>query len=157
MIVYRLAKTKYKLDLSGKGAELNGGRWNSIGFAILYTSNNRALCTTEVAVHLPFGVLPTDYHLITIRIPEKSPIQTIQAANLLPTWRTFETTKQTYTKQIGDQFIKDDKALILKVPSAMIQGEWNFLINPVHPLFKKVKIIKTEAFNFDPRLLSKGD
>ena len=61
MIVYRLCKSIYKKDLSGKGAEIAGGRWNSKGYAILYTSESRSLCTAEIAVHTPLGNVPADY------------------------------------------------------------------------------------------------
>ena len=57
MIVYRLSKSKYSADLSGKGAEKAGGRWNSKGVAMVYTSASRALCTAEVAVHVPLGIV----------------------------------------------------------------------------------------------------
>jgi RES domain-containing protein len=68
MNVYRLSKAIHANDLSGKGAEKNGGRWNSHGLPMIYTSQSRALCIAEVAVHLPMGILPEDYRLITIDI-----------------------------------------------------------------------------------------
>ena len=70
MIVYRLTKAKYSHDRSGKGAEKTGGRWNSKGIPVVYTSESRALCTSEIAVHTPLGILPHDYMLITIEIPD---------------------------------------------------------------------------------------
>lgn len=70
MIVYRLSKEIYANDLSGKGAEIAGGRWNSKGSAALYTAQSIALCVTEIAVHIPLGILPRDYRLIHIEIPD---------------------------------------------------------------------------------------
>ncbi len=72
MIVYRLSKSKYSADLSGKGAEKAGGRWNSKGVAMVYTSASRALCTAEVSVHVPLGIVPVDYELVSIEIPDDS-------------------------------------------------------------------------------------
>ena len=66
MIVFRLSKATYALDLSGKGAEKTGGRWNSKGIPMVYTSSSRALCTAEIAVHLPLGLVPSGYHLTTL-------------------------------------------------------------------------------------------
>ena len=64
MILFRLAKQKYSDDLSGLGAELTGGRWNNKGTRILYTSDSRALCTAEIAVHMPIGLIPKDYYCL---------------------------------------------------------------------------------------------
>ena len=71
MIVFRLSKAQFANDLSGKGAELVGGRWNSRGNAMLYTSQSIALCVTEIAVHVPLGILPKDFQLVHIEIPDE--------------------------------------------------------------------------------------
>jgi len=152
MIVYRLSWEKYKEDLSGRGAEIVGGRWNSIGTALLYTGENRALCTAEIAVHTPLGTTPQDYHLMTIEIPEDS-IEVIKTDDLEENWRRFP--HPLYTKFYGDNFVVRNENLTLKVPSAVISGEYNYLNNPKHQLFKNVKILKTEPFEFDKRLFEK--
>lgn len=152
MIVFRLSRKKYKDDISGKGAELAGGRWNSTGVALLYTSGNRALCTAEIAVHTPLGITPKDYFLLTLKIP-KTKAEEIHRKDLPKNWATFP--HQKFTKKIGNNFVNENKNLILKVPSAVIQGEHNYLINPYHPSFKKVKIIDSEPFKFDMRLFEK--
>ena len=72
MIVYRLCKQAYINDLSGHGAEMNGGRWNGKGNPALYTSGSRALAVLEIAVHVPFGLLPTNYYMIAIEVPDES-------------------------------------------------------------------------------------
>ena len=153
MIVYRLSKKKYRADLSGKGAEIGGGRWNSIGNAILYTAENRALCTAEIAVHTPLGITPKDYFLISIEVPKNIKIKEIDKSKLPKKWKTFPHVPST--KKIGDEFVKQKEFLVLKVPSAVIQGEFNFLINSNHKDFKKVKIKSVEAFEFDKRLFDK--
>ncbi len=149
MIVYRLSRAKYSHDLSGKGAELAGGRWNSKGTALVYTGQTIALCMTEVAVHIPFGIIPIDYELITLEIPENE-ITEIKKAELPEDWKSLPNSYSTQT--FGDEFVKNAKHLILKVPSAVVQGEFNYLINPLHSKIKKVKIKKTESFSFDQRL-----
>lgn len=153
MILYRLSREKYTKDLSGKGAEIVGGRWNSKGIAILYTGQNRALCTTELAVHIPFGIVPVDYCMVTIEIPENSTIEIVDIDDLPKEWREFP--HNQLTKIIGDNFIQRNESIALKVPSAVVQGEYNYLINPRHIDFDKVKIIKIEKFNFDQRLFKR--
>ncbi len=150
MIFFRLSKTDYCADLSGKGAEINGGRWNSKGRALLYTCGSRALCTTEIAVHTPLGIVPLDYCLCSINIPDNSSVRQINAEELPNDWKSFP--HPASTQVLGDEFIKAMEYLILKVPSAVVSGDFNFLINPIHPEFKGLRILQTEPFAFDERL-----
>lgn len=149
MIVYRLTKGNYRNEISGVGAERFGGRWNNKGIRIIYTGESRALCTTEIAVHTPLGNVPENYYLQTIQLP-KTEIQKISATDLAENWRNFPHTIST--KGIGDEFVKKGKLLVLKVPSAVVQDEFNYLINPAHELFTKVRLIAVETFKFDSRL-----
>ena len=151
MKVYRLAKNKYSEDLSGSGAELTGGRWNYKGTRMLYTSDSRALCTAEVAVHIPVGIIPLDYYLVTIEIPDDIKIKTIDIQTLPESWKDFP--YPGVTQEIGEKFISEGDSLILKVPSAVVQGDFNYLINPGHKDFHKVEITGKEIFSFDLRLL----
>jgi RES domain-containing protein len=150
MIVFRLAKLKFIKDLSGKGAEQSGGRWNSKGTAMVYTSINRALCTAEIAVHSPLGIIPNDYTLATIELPDSAKLLKLDAAKLPEDWRSFP--HPNSTQLLGDTFVAENKFLILQVPSVVVQGEYNFLINPSHKDLNKIRILKTEPFIFDKRL-----
>lgn len=150
MIVYRLSRKKYSGDLTGKGSQKYGGRWNSPGYRILYTSQSIALCTVEVAVHLPFGYIPEEYYLTSIEIPDSIKITAFKPTDLPKNWNSMAPIPAT--KKIGDNFIKENKHLVLQVPSASVQGDFNYLINPKHKDFSKVKIKKTEPFSFDQRL-----
>jgi RES domain-containing protein len=150
MIVYRLSKKQYRNDLSGKGAWLAGGRWNSKGIALLYTGQSRALCLTEVAVHMPYGVIPEDYFLVEIEIPESSILE-IAVESLPEDWAAFP--HPASTRQIGDEFVREGKHLVLQVPSATVPGDFNYLINPLHDLSYQVKITSPPVpFPFDRRL-----
>jgi len=154
MIVYRLSKGKHHLDLSGKGAELYGGRWNSKGSAMLYTSQSRALAFTEVAIHLPVGIVPKDYFLISISVPDTASILTLATTDLPADWRS---NPHSHTTQaIGDQFILESKYLILQVPSAVVPDDFNFLVNPNHAEAKEITVDKVEPFEFDSRFVARG-
>lgn len=152
MIVFRLTKEKYKNDLNGKGAEINGGRWNSKGLKVIYTAESRALCTTEIAVHTPLGIVPTNYYLQSIEVPNLK-MWKISPKTLKKDWRNFP--HEVSTKIVGDKFIEENKFLIMRVPSAVIQDEYNYLINPNHKSFSRVKLLKVEEFKFDKRLFAK--
>jgi RES domain-containing protein len=149
MRVYRLSKAVYAKDLHGIGAEKWGGRWNSQGLPMVYTSQSRALCTAEIAVHTPIGILPEDYVLVTLEIPGHS-MFTLPLSGLPKDWKAIPPALST--RLLGDQFIKNKKFLSMKVPSVIVQGEFNFLINPRHARMKEVKIVSTEPFAFDARL-----
>lgn len=153
MIVYRLIKEKYKNDLSGKGAEKAGARWNSKGHAMLYTSESRSLCTAEVAVHTPLGNIPLNYFLITIEIPDTINFRELKITDLPSDWKALPHSNST--QLIGDQFLEEEKLMVMKVPSVVVQGDYNYLINPVHNLFSKIKIVNTQPFDFDERLFVK--
>jgi RES domain-containing protein len=116
---------------------------------MLYTSQSRALCTAEIAVHTPMGILPDDYVLVTLEIPGHS-IYSISTSDLPKDWKAIPPAPST--RWLGDQFIKNKKFLSMKVPSIVVQGEYNFLINPWHGRMKEVEIIATEPFEFDTRL-----
>jgi RES domain-containing protein len=150
MIVYRLCKSEWKHDLSGKGAEIAGGRWNSKGIAIVYASSSRALCMAEIAVHTPLGCLPVDYFMVEIGIPSDTFIIEVFNNELPHNWQSFA--NRNNTQFIGDNFIKENKFLVLKVPSAVVPGDFNYLINPAHREKDNISILKKEVFRFDQRL-----
>ncbi|MEX0996882.1 MAG: RES family NAD+ phosphorylase [Flavobacteriaceae bacterium] len=149
MKVYRLSRKKYSGDLSGKGAALSGNRWNSKGVEIIYTSESRALAMAEVLVHLPVYLLPQDFEMLEILIPDAIQIKEIYQNSLPEMWNGFP--HHPKTQFIGDNFIRTNEQAVLKVPSAVVQGDFNFLLNPFHKNFHKIKIIAHTAFTFDNR------
>jgi RES domain-containing protein len=148
--VYRLSREIYADVLSGKGAALKGARWNSIGVEMIYTAGNRSLAMAEVAVHLTFATLPSDYIMTSIFIPDDISLLQLTASDLPVNWNMFP--HPNSTQSIGDKFIADNAYCVLQIPSVVTQGDYNFLINPKHPQFKKIKIISTEKFPFDKRI-----
>jgi RES domain-containing protein len=153
MMVFRLSKTHFANDLSGSGAEQFGGRWNSKGFPMIYASENRSLCVAEIAVHMPLGFLPVDFSMISIEIPSSIKILEIEKRELPKNWNSipFSVASQYF----GDVFLKEKKYCIMKVPSVIVPGEFNYLINPLHPSTNKINIKKIEPFSFDERLFNK--
>lgn len=153
MIVYRLSKYFFADDLSGRGAEQYGGRWNSKGFPVIYTAENRSLCTAEIAVHIPLGILPVDYSLVSIDIPDQIKILTFENSILPKNWKDIP--PNVSSQIFGNAFLKKSEYLVMKVPSVIVQGEYNFLINPKHKDVNKISIKKIEPFSFDERLFMK--
>ena len=150
MEVYRLARAKYANTLSGVGAAIKGARWNSKGVEVIYTASNRSLAMAEVAVHLSIANLPTDYMMTTIYVPNTILIDKVNQKKLPKDWNCFPPVHTTQI--IGDTFVYTNKFALLQVPSAVTKGDFNFILNPHHIDFKKIKIIKTDRFPFDKRL-----
>lgn len=150
MQVFRLSRERYANELSGAGAAIKGGRWNSIGFELIYTAGNRSLAMAEVAVHFTMATLPDDYMMVTINIPADLVIQEISESDLPRNWNAFP--HPSSTQKLGDQFILQGRCCIAKIPSVVTKGDFNFLINPNHNDFKKLSISETEKFPFDRRI-----
>ncbi len=89
MIIYRLCNRKFQIELAGKGTAETGGRWNSKGSHIIYTSNSRALCLAEIAVHIPLGLIPNDYVLPGFQIPVRVKIFELREKALPKDWNEF--------------------------------------------------------------------
>jgi RES domain-containing protein len=150
MIVYRICNSLYNDDLLGTGAKLFGGRWNSRGLAMLYVAENISLTVLEMLVHNQFKDFAIELSLLKISVPDTAEVKEIKLNKLKKEWIE----DYSYTKFIGNEFIKSTNHLLLKVPSAVVNEEHNFLINPLHPDFKKVKIIEVKPFSTDKRLFS---
>jgi RES domain-containing protein len=150
MEVFRLARKKYPIELSGKGAALVGARWNSKGTEIIYTAQNRALAMAEVVVHLSLATMPSDFVMLTIAIPSTVPILELPANQLPLDWNTFPAPFDTAL--IGDHFVQQNEFAVLKVPSAVVQGDYNYLINPHHKDFTQIQIVDQVDFPFDQRI-----
>ncbi len=148
MTVFRICNTLYKDDLSGTGAKLFGGRWNSKGKEMLYTTEFISLGALEMLVHNRFKDFSIPLSLLHIEIPDTAEIKELKLIKLKQNWIADE----AYTQFMGDQFIDSAKTLFLKVPSAVIGEEHNYLINPQHADFKKIKISEVRDFETDKRL-----
>lgn len=150
MEVFRLSREKYAIPLSGKGAAIKGARWNSTGVELIYTAGNRSLARAEVAVHLTLATLPDDYFMLTIHIPDDINIKEIFEIDLPEDWKEFP--HPLSSQKIGNHFVSEKLFCVLKIPSVVTQGDYNFLINPNHQDFDRIKVSKMDKFPFDNRI-----
>ena len=150
MEAFRLSREKFAVPLSGKGASIKGARWNSIGVEMVYTAANRSLALAEVAVHLTIATLPDDYVMMTLHLPDDLPLKKLNIKDLPANWNAFP--QNPATQALGDAFIRNGKQAVLQVPSVVTQGDYNLLLNPYHPDFKRIKVVSVVPFPFDVRL-----
>jgi RES domain-containing protein len=151
MLLYRLTRCIYANDLSGLGARLYGGRWNSEGRSVIYLASSRSLAVLEALVHLRPKDIPDDYCMVTIETSDDA-IE-IDERRLPKGWQDVE--DMDALKQVGNIFLYEKKSLLMKVPSAIVGMEYNFLLNPTHPDARKVRVKNVKPFSFDSRLLEK--
>jgi RES domain-containing protein len=150
MVLYRIANCNYAGDLSGTGARLYGGRWNSEGKAMLYLASSRALAVLEVLVHLNPLIIPNNFCLAEIEVPDSS-ITLLDTALLHHNWQNVSAPGAL--REIGDAFLKKQEYLLMGVPSAVVPAEYNYVLNPQHPEAKNITVINKVPFNFDERLI----
>lgn len=154
-VLYRIARMKYAMDLSGEGARLAGGRWNSKGTPLIYAAGSRSLACLEALVHMSQADFLIDRKIIVIELPKTITPQTIDKSRLPRNWRQYPPSFKL--ADIGTQWAASMKSLLLQVPSAVVPDEFNVLVNPAHPDMKHVKITKIEDFLFDKRLGHQAD
>lgn len=150
MRFWRICRRRYVADAaSGEGARLVGGRWNSRGVRVVYGSTSLALAAVEIFVNLEPNLQPDDLVSVEGEIPDHLEIARL-SLDVLP--KNWHETRDESLRRVGDEWIRDARTAALLVPSAAIPGEWNVLLNPVHPEFGKIKFSEPRAFRFDVRM-----
>jgi RES domain-containing protein len=135
---------------TGEGARRYGGRWNSKGVAVVYASSSISLAILEILVHIPIYGILEEYVYFRIEFDQDF-VVSLDMDDLPGNWKKDPSPKAI--KQIGDFWVESEESLILEVPSTIVPTEKNYLINPVHPDFKKIKIGSPTKFEFDSRLM----
>lgn len=151
MVVWRITLKKH-IAPDGEGARRYGGRWNKPGTRVVYTSGTLSLAAIEYLVHVDSDILPDSLVSVQATIPESLAIETIFPSDLPTNWK--DTIIPVTLQERGTTWVNSGKSPVLKVPSAIIDNEWNYVLNPSHPDFSQVTWNSGIPFSFDPRLLS---
>jgi len=150
LTAWRIVKRKHaRTAFTGEGARLYGGRWNSVGSSMVYTAESQALAALEMVIHLDSSDLLDHYVLFQIGIDE-SLVTMIEPTELPRNWRVDPPPMKV--REIGHLWVTASTSAALQVPSAILPAEHNFLLNPHHPDFPKLRIGRGTPFRFDPRL-----
>jgi RES domain-containing protein len=149
MLVYRITKTIYANRLVASGG---AARWNRAGQFVLYTAATRALACLENVVHRSGEGLTADFRVMIIDVPDSLSMETVSVDTLPTDWYDFQ--RYAICQQIGGEWLQQSRSAVLKVPSAIIPHESNYLLNPAHPDFSRIDLFRTERFTFDPRIKS---
>ena len=150
MQIWRICRARFANEaFSGHGARRFGGRWNSPGVPMVYSSSSLALAAIELFVHLEPNQQPNDLVAIAATLPTGEPAQRLEPTRLPPAWWTddFEP-----LRAIGDKWVREKSSLAIEVPSAALRMEWNVLLNPTHQAMAKLKVEAPQPFHFDARM-----
>jgi len=150
LVVWRICGARWAAEaFNGEGARRFGGRWSSRGVSVVYCSESRALAMLEVLAHVesPELLSHSEWVLVSARMPAEL---VEKPARVPDNWRRFPAPAET--RRFGDAWIADGRSAALRVPSAVVPGEFNYLLNPAHPRFNDVKPGRPEPFTFDHRL-----
>ena len=148
--VWRFVKTKYAATAwDGEGAHEYGGRWNSPGTRVAYASGSVSLAMLEVLVHLNASQLFASYSLVSARIPDRL-VQVFPRDQLPANWKESPAPAEAAT--IGDAWVASGRSVALALPSAIVDTELNYLLNPAHRDFSRVTLGIPRKYPFDARL-----
>ena len=151
MRVWRLSAERWAPDpLSGRGAELHGGRWNPKGLPCVYLSSSVALATLELLVHLDGRAPDEPFLAVEVEIPDELVGPPLPIESLPTEWRQFPS--PAALAKLGGDWLTQLSSLVLAVPSVVVPSELNYLLNPRHPAAERVSVAGTSPFEFDPRL-----
>ncbi|MGC2108614.1 MAG: RES family NAD+ phosphorylase [Candidatus Korobacteraceae bacterium] len=148
-----LRKAYARTPFDGEGALRYGGRWSSPGIRLSYTSEHQSLAMLEYFVHLDKDDLPADLVLAIAEVPTDLMRDQVGVRELPANWRDAAAPPEL--SRFGDEFVQKGKDCLLLVPSVLAPAENNFLINPAHPEYKRIKILDLEPLRYDPRMFQK--
>ena len=152
MHLWRICRERFAAEaFSGEGARLYGGRWNSKGTRVIYTSTSLALAVVETFVNLEPNLRPDDLVSIQAELPDGIATQRLEVKSLPANCYKL---RGESLRHFGDEWLRAQKTVALQVPSAAVRGEWNVLLNPAHGDFRKLKIHKLQPFEFDLRMFT---
>ncbi len=150
-ICWRLVMERHQHDaFSGEGARLFGGRWNHKGIPTVYLSQNLSLSALEMFVRLTRKDIRIRFLCFKIELPGSVKTEEIPVVDLPKDWQQQPPPEST--KDIGTRWLKDGRSVLLRVPSVIIPQEFNYLLNHLHPDFKKIKVRKPALFSYTPTM-----
>ncbi|MFT5387782.1 MAG: RES domain-containing protein [Candidatus Omnitrophota bacterium] len=145
---FRLLQERFLSAPPETGAYKAGGRWNKVRESAVYSSGSISLAALEILANVSL-LKGIKYCVLEFSIPSSVSINKVSIKDLPKSWRT----SRTFTEEYGSRWLSDKKSCILQVPSAVNPHENNYIINPTHPDYTKIKVSKPKKFSFDNRLL----
>ncbi|MEP7013170.1 MAG: RES family NAD+ phosphorylase [Acidobacteriota bacterium] len=149
--IWRIVKARRTFSaFDGEGARRFGGRWNSPGTPMVYTSGTLSLAALELLVHLDLQEEPSDLIAIQALLPKGLQVDVLEASDLPATWRNLPSPEDL--RELGSRWVREARTPVLSVPSVIVPRERNFLLNPLHPAMARIRVVDWEPFTLDSRV-----
>lgn len=154
MRIWRICRKPFsRSPLDGRGGLIVAGRWHTPRRLITYASESLALAGLEVLVHADVDLLPSDLMAIEVDVPAKVKVAEIAAKRLPRNWRAHPGPRRL--QEIGNAWLDEGRTALLRVPSALVPTESNYLVNPLHLAFSELRVVRRFKFVFDERFASR--
>jgi RES domain-containing protein len=151
IVAWRVVDQRFgKSALSGEGGLHASGRWHRRGRRVTYLSSSLSLAALELFVHLQRSDSRIPFVAIRVEIPETIDIELLDLRSLKSDWRREPPVSST--QDLGMAWLAPGRTALLRVPSAVVPIEFNYILNPAHRDAARIKAGKPEAFRFDSRL-----
>lgn len=141
--------------LAGLGGLYAAGRWHHKGQPVVYTSATPSLAALEVLVHVDAALAPNDERLLEIDVPSDLAVERCQPETITAEWSTYPAPEEL--QDFGSEWLASLRTAVLQVPSAVMPVESNFILNPGHPEFSRISVVRDLPFSFDSRLLGQTE
>lgn len=151
VVAWRIFKPRHaSTAFTGEGARLYGGRWNSKGVPLVYAAGSQSLAALELLVHLASAELLGSFQVAAVAFDEQL-VERLDPSRLPTNWR--QDPAPLTLRDFGDEWARKSRSAALRVPSALVPDEFNYLLNPAHPDFSAIVVGRAVPFRFDPRLI----
>jgi RES domain-containing protein len=149
MNVWRVFPQHYReTAFTGAGGLYVASRWNHLGIPMVYTATSRALAALEFFVNLDLNMAPHDLLIGEATVPNEL-VEKLDEALLTSNWRELDSLP---CRDLGVAWARSRRSLALLVPTAVVEGDTNLIINPAHVDFARLSIADPKPFHFDPRM-----
>jgi RES domain-containing protein len=149
---WRICKAKYvQTAFDGEGAAREPGRWNQRGQKVVYTADSKALAVLEIVVHADAGLAA--YYLLIPCSLDASLVEVLDPSTLPLKWSSLVDPSWAILQRLGGEWIASKRSAVLRVPTAVVPEQYNYLLNPEHPDFSKIQVGAAIDFEPDARLL----
>lgn len=156
MRIWRICRKPFsRSPLDGRGGLIVAGRWHTPRRLVAYASESLALASLEVLVHCDHDLLPSDLVAVEVEVPAKLKIGEIKLNDLPRNWRKHPAPRRL--QELGNEWLDAGRTAILRVPSALVPTESNYLVNPLHPAFSELHVVRRIKFSFDDRFATRSD
>ncbi len=153
---WRLVRAERQASaFDGEGAARHAGRWNGLGTPVIYAAQSRSLAVLELVVNLhrvERKRLPACV-VFEVRFAERL-VETVADEDLPADWTARPVPRST--RELGDAWARSTRSAVLRVPSIVVRGEFNYLLNPLHPAFRTIDVGAPEPLRWDPRLAARA-